>query len=109
MGYLISNGTSDMVLRDVGGMEVSIPKSQINVIEKVPGSLMPPGLTASLDKEEFNNLIGFLSKLGESGKFRVPTTRFVRRWTVVSGNKELARKIGAEGPGYVAKENAKVS
>ncbi|WP_245776552.1 PVC-type heme-binding CxxCH protein [Spirosoma endophyticum] len=108
MGYLVSNGTSDIVLRDVGGMEVSIPKSQINVIEKVPGSLMPPGLTASLDKEEFSNLIGFLSKLGESGKFRVPTTRFVRRWTVASGNKELTRRIGTEGPGYVAKDNAKV-
>ncbi|WP_332368339.1 hypothetical protein [Spirosoma telluris] len=108
MGYLVSNGTSDIVLRDVAGQEVSIPKSQITIIEKVPGSLMPAGLTASLDKEEFINLVSFLSKLGESGKFRVPTARFVRRWNTVSASKELARKIGTDGPGYIVKENAKV-
>ncbi|AKD56012.1 PVC-type heme-binding CxxCH protein [Spirosoma radiotolerans] len=108
MGYLVSNGTSDIVLRDVSGQEVSIPKSQISGVEKVPGSLMPPGLTASLDKEAFVNLVGFLSKMGESGKFRVPTARFVRRWSTVAANKELARKIAADGPGYIIKDNAKV-
>ncbi|WP_460939521.1 PVC-type heme-binding CxxCH protein [Spirosoma humi] len=109
MGYLVSNGTSEVVVRDVSGLEVSIPKSQINSIEKVPGSLMPPGLTAGLDKEAFVNLVGFLSKMGESGKFRVPTARFVRRWSTVTATKELARKVAAEGPGYMTKENAKVS
>src|SRR5690606_40861865 len=29
-------------------------------------SLMPPGLTASLDKKEFLDLVSFLSKLGEN-------------------------------------------
>jgi putative heme-binding domain-containing protein len=109
MGYLVGSGTSELVIRDVSGLEVAIPKSQVNAIEKVPGSLMPPGLTASLDKEEFVNLIGFLSKMGESGKFRVPTARFVRRWNTISATKELTRKILAEGPGYVTKDNAKVS
>ncbi|WP_227687223.1 PVC-type heme-binding CxxCH protein [Spirosoma arboris] len=109
MGYLVGNGSSELIIRDVSGSEVSIPKSQISSIEKIPGSLMPPGLTASLDKEEFVNLIGFLSKMGESGKFRVPTARFVRRWNTVSANKELAKKIGTDGIGYIAKDNAKVS
>ncbi|WP_229321196.1 PVC-type heme-binding CxxCH protein [Larkinella knui] len=109
MGYIVSNGTSELVMRDVTGTEVSVPKSQINVIEKVPGSLMPAGLTASLDKEEFINLVGFLSKMGESGKFRVPTARFVRRWNTVAATKELTAKIRGEGAGYLVKENAKVS
>lgn len=109
MGYLVSNGTADVVLRDVAGQEISIPKSQISVIEKVPGSLMPSGLTAGLDKQEFANLIAFLSKMGESGQFRVPTTRFVRRWSVVSATPELTKKIREEGIGYVVKENAKVA
>jgi putative heme-binding domain-containing protein len=109
MGYIVSNGTSDMVIRDVAGMEVSVPKSQINVIEKVTGSLMPAGLTASLEKQEFINLVGFLSKMGESGPFRVPTTRFVRRWNTVFPTKELGKKIREEGLGYVVKDNAKVS
>ncbi|GAB3943043.1 L-sorbosone dehydrogenase [Spirosoma harenae] len=108
MAYLVSNGTSEVVVRDVTGMEVSIPKAQINTIEKTPGSLMPVGLTAGLEKEEFINLIGFLSKIGESGQFRVPTARFVRRWSTVSTSKELVKKIGDAGVGYVAKEAAKL-
>jgi len=109
MGYMVSNGTADIVLRDVAGQEVSVPKSQISVIEKVPGSLMPAGLTASLDKDEFTNLIGFLSKMGESGPFRVPTARFVRRWNTVSPTKELAKKIRDEGLGYLVKDNTKAA
>ncbi|QDK81946.1 dehydrogenase [Spirosoma sp. KCTC 42546] len=109
LGYLVSNGTSELVIRDVSGLEVSIPKSQVNSIEKVPGSLMPAGLTASLDKEEFINLLGFLSKMGESGKFRVPTARFIRRWNTVSGTKELARKLKEEGVGTVVKESTKLA
>jgi putative heme-binding domain-containing protein len=109
MGYLASDGASEIVIRDVTGKEVAIPKNQLELMEKVPGSLMPPGLTASLDKEEFINLIGFLSKLGESGKFRVPTARFVRRWNTVASSKDLVKKILADGPGYVARDNAKVS
>lgn len=109
MGYLASDGASEIVIRDVTGKEVAIPKNQLELMEKVPGSLMPPGLTASLDKEEFINLIGFLSKLGESGKFRVPTARFVRRWNTVTSSKDLVKKILADGPGYVARDNAKVS
>jgi putative heme-binding domain-containing protein len=109
MGYIVSNGTAEIIIRDVTGSEVAVPKSQISVVEKISGSLMPAGLTAGLDKEEFKNLIGFLSKMGESGKFRVPTTRFVRRWNSVSNSKELVKKILAEGPNYVAKDNAKLA
>ncbi|MFC5409307.1 PVC-type heme-binding CxxCH protein [Larkinella bovis] len=107
MGYIVSNAPSEIVLRDVSGSEVSVPKSQISAIEKVPGTLMPAGLTAGLDKQEFINLVGFLSKLGESGQFRVPTTRFVRRWNAVAPTKDLSKKLLAEGPGYLVKDNAK--
>ena len=104
MGYLASDGASDIVIRDVTGKEVSIPKSQVQVMEKVPGSLMPPGLTAGLSKDEFINLVGFLSKLGESGKFRVPNARFVRRWNTVAPSKEVSKKLLADGPAYIAKD-----
>ncbi len=109
LGYLVSNGSSELVMRDVTGLEISIPKSQVKLIEKVPGSLMPAGLTASLDKEEFINLLGFLAKMGESGQFRVPTTRFVRRWNTVSTTSELSRKLREEGVGLLVKENTKRS
>ncbi|MFD1139555.1 PVC-type heme-binding CxxCH protein [Larkinella insperata] len=107
MGYIVGSGTSDIVVRDISGQEVSVPKSQISTVERVPGSLMPAGLTASLDKQEFIDLIGFLSKMGESGQFRVPTARFVRRWNTVSATKDVSKKIQAEGAGYLAKDNAK--
>lgn len=109
MGYLVSEGTSEVVIRDVLGKKVSIPKSQMELMEKVPGSLMPAGLTADLDKQDFINLVSFLSKLGESGKFRVPNTRFVRHWETVFAAKELTRKLKEEGVNYVAKDNAKLS
>ncbi|WP_186738671.1 PVC-type heme-binding CxxCH protein [Spirosoma utsteinense] len=109
LGYLVSNGTSDLVIRDISGAEVSVAKSQVNIIEKVPGSLMPAGLTASLDKEEFINLVGFLSKMGESGQFRVPTARFIRRWTTASPTKELSTRLSADGLGYLVKPMAKLA
>lgn len=68
---------------------------------------MPPGLTAGLNREDFVNLTGFLSKLGESGKFRVPNARYVRSWETVAGNKELAQKIRQEGVNHIVKENVK--
>lgn len=109
MGYLVSTGNTEIILRDVTGHEVAVPKSQISAMEKTPGSLMPPGLTASLDKQDFINLVGYLSKLGESGKFRVPNTRFVRRWSVAEENKDLAKKVLADGSAYIVKEKAKIA
>ncbi len=108
LGYLVSNGTSEVVMRDVTGLEVAVPKSQIEKMEKVPGSLMPAGLTASLDKEEFTNLIGFLSKLGESGAYRVPNARLVRRWEAAPNQPDLVKKIREEGPMAFTRANARV-
>lgn len=93
MGYLASESASEIVIRDVTGKEVSIPKSQVKLMEKVPGSLMLPGLTAGLGKQEFIDLIGFLSKIGESGKFRVANTRFVRRWESLTGDNQTTAKM----------------
>ncbi len=107
MGYLVSVGSSEIVVRDVTGHEISVAKSQVSAMEKIPGSLMPPGLTAGLDKQEFMNLIAFLSKLGESGDFRVPNTRFVRRWEAMPVGKDLTKRIREEGLNVVAKTNAR--
>lgn len=107
LGYLISDGNTDVVMRDMTGKEVAIVKAQIKVIEKVPGSLMPPGLTTNLDKQEFVNLVAFLSKIGETGKFRVPNERYVRRWRTVTASKELGSKLSAGGLDLIAKANTK--
>jgi putative heme-binding domain-containing protein len=109
LGYLASDGASDIVIRDVTGKEVSIPKSQVQVMEKVPGSLMPPGLTASLDQTEFINLIGFLTKLGESGDYRVPNTRFVRRWETLPTDVTLTFKTKPDVLVVTKKDKSKVA
>ncbi|ODS79316.1 MAG: dehydrogenase [Cytophagaceae bacterium SCN 52-12] len=105
MGYLVSDRPGEIVMRDVTGLEVAIPKDHIRVREKVPGSLMPPGLTSGLDKQEFLDLVAFLSKLGESGSFRVPTQRFVRRWETLSGGEDDVKKIRKEGIQAAASNN----
>ncbi|TDB67359.1 PVC-type heme-binding CxxCH protein [Arundinibacter roseus] len=107
MGYLVSNGTADLVIRDVSGQEVSIPKSQVEAIEKIPGSLMPPALTAGLSQEEFKNLVAFLSKMGESGPFRVPNNRLIRNWKTISPTLGTRQSVAAEGPVYIAKISAR--
>ncbi len=105
MGYLVSDRPGEIIMRDVTGLEVAIPKDQVKVREKVPGSLMPPGLTSPLDKQEFLDLVSFLSKLGESGSFRVPTERFVRRWETLSGGEDDLKKIKKDGIQTVATNN----
>ncbi|MFB2117775.1 PVC-type heme-binding CxxCH protein [Parapedobacter sp. 2B3] len=105
MGYLVADRPSEVVMRDVAGNEVPIPKEKIQTREKIPGSLMPPNLTASLDEEEFTDLISYLSKLGKTGAFRVPTERFVRRWQAVPVNDEMLEKIKNEGIEVVSEVN----
>jgi len=107
MGYLVSDGNSEVVIRNVAGMEESVPKSQIEQYENVPGSLMPPGLTSGLDKEEFINLVGYLSKLGESGNFRAPNSILVRRWRAMSGNEAWVSKIRKDGMDHLVDPNTK--
>ena len=107
MGYLTRKTASEVVLRNVAGEEVVIPASQIDVHENVPGSLMPAGLTASLEREEFINLVGFLSKSANQESFRVPTAQYVRRWGVLTDNKEVVKNIRENGLQYAAGEETK--
>lgn len=107
-GYFVQETSSEIVIRDVTGQEVSIPRSQVDVHETVPGSLMPPGLTSGLEREEFIDLVGFLSKLGEPGEFRVSNARFVRRWNVMVINDEVATKINKSSLDYIVREDVNI-
>lgn len=97
LGYLVADRPNEVVIRDFTGNEVAIAKDNIVVREKVPGSLMPPNLTASLTEEEFVDLISYLSKLGTSGDFRVPPERYVRRWEAISANDDVVELITENG------------
>lgn len=104
MGYLVADRPNEIIVRDVSGHEVAIPKDNIRTREKIPGSLMPPGLTASLDKQEFIDLVSYLSNLGKSGNFRVPAERFVRRWQTPPTNEEVLERIEKGGIQTIAED-----
>lgn len=105
MGYLVRETDSEVVLRDVVGNEVSVPKYQINTHQNIPGSLMPPGLTSGLTREEFQDLIGFLSKIGEPGDFRVPGNKFVRYWEILNADDAVMTRINEKGEDVIAKDS----
>src|SRR5690606_36797272 len=97
LGYLVSDRPGEVIMRDVTGREVPISKDHVEKREQVPVSLMPPGLTASLDKKKFLDLVSFLSKLGETGDFSVPTVPYVRRRQAVPTRDEVVQKIKKDG------------
>jgi putative heme-binding domain-containing protein len=101
MGTLIRETSSEVVMRDAGDNEVSIPINSVEEIDVVPGSLMPPGLTAQLEREEFVDLIGFLSQLGEPGDFRVPDARLVRRWRMLGNVNQVVELLNDRGAAAV--------
>ncbi len=103
-GTLIRDTGTSVLLRDASNTVVTVPNNLIASQEILPGSLMPAGLIASLTREEFVNLASFLSKLGETGDFRVPTEQYVRNWQALPlpspetpAPDEVARQIKGSG------------
>lgn len=108
-GYIVDETSSELILRNIGGDEISIPVNQIEKQEVVPGSLMPPGTTAGLERKEFVDLIGFLSKLGETGEYRVPNEKLVRRWRILPNNEEVVEQINKTGINFPAQNQTELS
>ena len=93
-GGLVRDSDSELVLRMVDGSFKNIKTSVIEKKEISPVSLMPPGLTASLRKDEFIDLMSFLSALGKEGEYKVPSGRQVRRWRVLPTSRGRYRTVG---------------
>ena len=62
-GIPVSRSDDELVLRDAAGKEVKIPTAAIDE-ESAGTSLMPAGLVDTLSREEFTDLVRFLSELG---------------------------------------------
>ena len=94
-GGLVRESGSELVLRMVDGSERTIAASTVAKKEIAPVSLMPPGLTSMLRKDEFLDLVKFLSELGKEGKYKVPSARFARRWRIIASDNTLdLEKVG---------------
>lgn len=79
-GLLVREGTDELVLRDPQNKEIVVLKQDVDERTVSPTSIMPADLTARLARDEFVDLIAFLSALGKEGPFKVPQNRLVRRW-----------------------------
>jgi putative heme-binding domain-containing protein len=77
-GKLASENDIIVTVQDAADQLIEIPKSTIASQEMSPISLMPPGLTQSLRKDEFADLIKFMSRLGKEGDFKVGYERYIR-------------------------------
>jgi putative heme-binding domain-containing protein len=73
-----------LVLRSAEDKEIDIPIKDIAERTKSTKSLMPEGLTDQLTKQEFADLVKFLTELGKVGGPYAPNkARIVRRWQVI--------------------------
>jgi putative heme-binding domain-containing protein len=83
IGVKVREADGVLVLRTPEDKEVTIPVKDIAERAEAK-SIMPEGLTDTLTKQEFADLVAFLSALGKvGGPYAPPKTRVVRRWQVI--------------------------
>ncbi len=59
-GFVVREGGTEVVLRDLAGVETTVRKDQIKARGVREGSIMPPGLADSLTLQEFASLLAYL-------------------------------------------------
>jgi putative heme-binding domain-containing protein len=91
-GIKVRQSDAELLLRDAEDREVAIPLSAIDE-QKNGGSLMPTGLTETITRAEFVDLVRFLSELGKIGAYSVSKARVARRWRVAEMNAEATAAL----------------
>jgi putative heme-binding domain-containing protein len=81
-GIKVRETSDHLTLRDAQDKEIVIPLASIDE-KSIGGSLMPEGLADPLTRQEFLDLIRFLSDLGKIGPYSLPKAPMVRRWLVL--------------------------
>ncbi|MBP3955875.1 HEAT repeat domain-containing protein [Gemmata sp. G18] len=83
-GIKVREGNGVLVLRTAEDKEITIPVKDIAERTKSTKSLMPEGLTDQLTKQDFADLVRYISELGKVGGAYAPSkARVVRRWQVI--------------------------
>ena len=96
-GFLVRQDDREVILRDAAGNVESIPANTVAKQESIPVSLMPPGLTATLRRDEFIDLVRFLSELGKDGAYKVQEDGTARRWRTAQPLPEMGRWLSLKG------------
>ena len=63
-GLLHRKTNNATLIRLVNGKIIEVPTAEIEGLDVSPASLMPPGLTRNLHKDELKDLLAFLISLG---------------------------------------------
>ncbi|HEY8961394.1 MAG TPA: c-type cytochrome, partial [Luteolibacter sp.] len=66
-GFVTGEADGLIELRDIAGQVQKIRRNEVVEEQRLPGSMMPPGLANSLSIEEFNALIEYLVSLKAVG------------------------------------------
>ncbi|MDY3553768.1 c-type cytochrome [Gemmata sp. JC717] len=83
-GIKIREANGLLVLRTADDKEITVPVKDIAEQSKSTKSLMPEGLTDPITKQDFADLVKYLSELGKVGGSYAPSkARLVRRWQVI--------------------------
>jgi putative heme-binding domain-containing protein len=94
LGRVVREGNGQLVLITPEDKQVTIPTADI-VERGNTKSIMPEALTDPLTRQEFVDLVRFLSELGKVGPYAPSKARLVRRWQLIEGsraNMDLARR-----------------
>ncbi len=96
-GFLVREDAREVLLRDAAGTTQSIPAADVASKQSMPVSLMPPGLTASLRRDEFVDLVRFMAELGKEGKYKVQADGVIRRWRLPQPPPDFWQVINRDG------------
>lgn len=90
-GILVVQDDTKVVLKDAAqqGKQVTILADQIEFTKKLP-SLMPIGLASKLkSRQEFLDLVKFVTELGRPGPYATSVAQVVRRWRLSGADSPL--------------------
>ncbi|MCE9565897.1 MAG: c-type cytochrome [Planctomycetes bacterium] len=87
LGIKVREVNGLLVIRTPEDKEITIPVKDIAERGETK-SIMPEGLTDTLTKQEFADLVRFLSELGKLGPYAPSKARVVRRWQVIDPTTE---------------------
>jgi len=107
-GIKVRQTDSALILRDAESLDHAIPLAAIE--EQAPGtSLMPAGLTDTLTRAEFVDLVRFLSELGKvGGNYTLGKERIVRRWKVLEPGDVSAAHVRATTTGITTGDDPRL-
>ena len=98
-GIVIDRDENRLILKEATGGRRTIPVADIDD-QKEGGSLMPKGLANLMTRDEFIDVVRFLSELGKPGPYAIQATPTVRRWRVLSQPPEDPALASSDPAGF---------